>query len=97
MAHVILVQRERKAGQGSLVFGGPRSFLLPDSALPVVLIMLLYVVHTWLGPLGHFILHFPQGCSIGCDFCLTDPRHPANNNTIPTKVDYNQKLLFSYI
>ena len=43
MAHVILVQRERKAGQGSLVFGGPRSFLLPDSALPVVLIMLLYV------------------------------------------------------
>ena len=43
MAHVILVQRERKAGQGSLVFGGPRSFLLPDSVLPVVLIMLLYV------------------------------------------------------
>ena len=43
MARVILVQRERRAGQGSLVFGGPRSFLLPDSALPVVLIMLLYV------------------------------------------------------
>ena len=27
-----------------------------------------------------------QGCSIGCDFCLTDPRHPENNGTIPTKV-----------
>ena len=25
-----------------------------------------------------------QGCSIGCEFCLTDPRHPANNGSIPT-------------
>ena len=26
-----------------------------------------------------------QGCSIGCDFCLTDPNHPDNNGSIPTK------------
>ena len=25
-----------------------------------------------------------QGCSIGCDFCLTDPKHPANGGKIPT-------------
>ena len=25
-----------------------------------------------------------QGCSIGCDFCLTDPRHPDNHGSIPT-------------
>ena len=33
-----------------------------------------------------------QGCSIGCDFCLTDPRHPENNGTIPTKVHSMKKL-----
>ena len=27
-----------------------------------------------------------QGCSIGCDYCLTDPMHPANNGSIPTNV-----------
>ena len=26
-----------------------------------------------------------QGCSIGCDFCMTDPKHPDNNGSIPTK------------
>ena len=33
-----------------------------------------------------FICFF-QGCSIGCDYCLTDPMHPANNGSIPTKVN----------
>ena len=23
--------------------------------------------------------------SIGCEYCLADPKHPANNGTIPTK------------
>ena len=26
-----------------------------------------------------------QGCSIGCDYCLTDPKHPDNKGQIPTK------------
>eukprot|EP00666_Eupelagonemidae_sp_cell4sb_P000461 gene461-biopygen34655 len=25
------------------------------------------------------------GCSIGCPYCLTDPKHPANNGSIPVK------------
>ena len=30
-------------------------------------------------------LWWSQGCSIGCPYCLTDPHHPDNNGTIPTK------------
>ena len=30
-------------------------------------------------------LWWSQGCSIGCDYCLTDPKHPDNNGSIPTK------------
>ena len=26
-----------------------------------------------------------QGCSVGCDYCMTDPKHPNNNGSIPTK------------
>jgi len=37
------------------------------------------------GGAGQPCLWWSQGCSIGCDFCLTDPRHPENNGTIPTK------------
>ena len=33
---------------------------------------------------GQPCLWWSQGCSIGCDFCLTDPRHPENNGSIPT-------------
>lgn len=39
-----------------------------------------------IGGAGQPCLWWSQGCSIGCDFCLTDPRHPANNGSIPTKV-----------
>eukprot|EP00656_Telonema_subtile_P045546 TRINITY_DN517_c0_g1_i2.p1 TRINITY_DN517_c0_g1~~TRINITY_DN517_c0_g1_i2.p1 ORF type:complete len:424 (-),score=67.35 TRINITY_DN517_c0_g1_i2:222-1493(-) len=34
---------------------------------------------------GQPCLWWSQGCSIGCPYCLTDPRHPLNNHTIPTK------------
>merc|ERR1712216_72800 len=34
---------------------------------------------------GQPCLWWSQGCSIGCPYCLTDPKHPANNGTIPTK------------
>jgi len=34
---------------------------------------------------GQACLWWSQGCSIGCPYCLTDPRHPANNGSIPTK------------
>jgi len=34
---------------------------------------------------GQPCLWWSQGCSIGCDFCLTDSKHPANNGTIRTK------------
>ena len=30
-------------------------------------------------------LWWSQGCSIGCDYCLTDPKHPDNKGKIPTK------------
>lgn len=33
---------------------------------------------------GQPCLWWSQGCSIGCDFCLTDPRHPDNHGSIPT-------------
>ena len=36
------------------------------------------------GGAGQPCLWWSQGCSIGCDFCLTDPRHPDNNGSIPT-------------
>lgn len=36
------------------------------------------------GGSGQPCLWWSQGCSIGCDYCITDPRHPANNGTIPT-------------
>ena len=36
------------------------------------------------GGAGQPCLWWSQGCSIGCDYCLTDPRHPDNNGTIPT-------------
>ena len=26
-----------------------------------------------------------RGCSIGCPYCLTDPKHPDNKGAIPTK------------
>ena len=31
---------------------------------------------------GQPCLWWSQGCSIGCDYCLTDPKHPDNNGTI---------------
>ena len=34
---------------------------------------------------GQAALWWSQGCSIGCEFCLTDPKHPDNNGSIPTK------------
>jgi hypothetical protein len=34
---------------------------------------------------GQPCLWWSQGCSIGCEYCLTDPKHPWNNGTIPTK------------
>lgn len=34
---------------------------------------------------GQPCLWWSQGCSIGCPYCLTDPHHPDNNGTIPTK------------
>lgn len=34
---------------------------------------------------GQPCLWWSQGCSIGCDYCITDPRHPDNNGSIPTK------------
>jgi len=37
------------------------------------------------GGAGQPCLWWSQGCSIGCDFCMTDPRHPDNNGSIPTK------------
>ena len=36
------------------------------------------------GGAGQPCLWWSQGCSIGCDYCLTDPGHPDNNGTIPT-------------
>ena len=36
------------------------------------------------GGAGQPCLWWSQACSIGCPYCLTDPRHPANNGTIPT-------------
>lgn len=38
-----------------------------------------------IGGAGQPCLWWSQGCSIGCPFCMTDPRHPANNGSIPTK------------
>ena len=32
---------------------------------------------------GQAALWWSQGCSIGCDYCLTDPKHPDNNGSIP--------------
>jgi len=34
---------------------------------------------------GQACLWWSQGCSIGCDYCLTDPRHPDNEGKIRTK------------
>eukprot|EP00037_Helgoeca_nana_P009012 m.79439 g.79439 ORF g.79439 m.79439 type:complete len:425 (+) comp19295_c0_seq1:30-1304(+) len=36
------------------------------------------------GGSGQPCLWWSQGCSIGCDYCLTDPKHPANKGKIPT-------------
>lgn len=33
---------------------------------------------------GQPCLWWSQGCSIGCEYCITDPRHPANHGKIPT-------------
>lgn len=37
------------------------------------------------GGAGQPCLWWSQGCSIGCEYCATDPRHPANNGSIPTR------------
>ena len=37
------------------------------------------------GGAGQPCLWWSQGCSIGCDYCLTDPKHPDNKGQIPTK------------
>ena len=37
-----------------------------------------------IGGAGQPCLWWSQGCSIGCDYCLTDPKHPANKGQIPT-------------
>jgi len=37
------------------------------------------------GGSGQPCLWWSQGCSIGCPYCITDPRHPANNGSIPTR------------
>eukprot|EP00039_Didymoeca_costata_P027277 m.18068 g.18068 ORF g.18068 m.18068 type:complete len:431 (+) comp6181_c0_seq1:40-1332(+) len=37
------------------------------------------------GGAGQPCLWWSQGCSIGCDYCMTDPRHPDNGGKIPTK------------
>jgi hypothetical protein len=37
------------------------------------------------GGAGQGCLWWSQGCSIGCDYCLTDPKHPDNKGKIPTK------------
>jgi hypothetical protein len=34
---------------------------------------------------GQPCLWWSQACSIGCPYCLTDPKHPDNNGTIPSK------------
>ena len=34
---------------------------------------------------GQACLWWSQGCSIGCPYCLTDPKHPNNRGKIPTK------------
>ena len=34
---------------------------------------------------GQSCLWWSQGCSIGCDYCATDPRHEANGGEIPTR------------
>ena len=34
---------------------------------------------------GQPCLWWSQGCSIGCDYRATDPRHPYNNGSIPTR------------
>ena len=34
---------------------------------------------------GQPCLWWSQGCSIGCPYCLTDPKHPDNGGKIPTK------------
>ena len=36
------------------------------------------------GGSGQPCLWWSQGCSIGCPYCATDPRHPANKGSIPT-------------
>ena len=36
------------------------------------------------GGAGQPCLWWSQGCSIGCEYCLTDPKHPANGGKIPT-------------
>jgi len=36
------------------------------------------------GGAGQPCLWWSQGCSIGCPYCMTDPRHPKNNGSIPT-------------
>mmetsp|Transcript_65346 Transcript_65346/g.108536 ORF Transcript_65346/g.108536 Transcript_65346/m.108536 type:complete len:413 (-) Transcript_65346:395-1633(-) len=36
------------------------------------------------GGSGQPCLWWSQGCSIGCKYCATDPRHESNNGTIPT-------------
>lgn len=37
------------------------------------------------GGSGQPCLWWSQGCSIGCEYCVTDPRHEANNGSIPTR------------
>jgi hypothetical protein len=37
------------------------------------------------GGAGQPCLWWSQGCSIGCDYCMTDPKHPDNKGKIPTK------------
>ena len=36
-----------------------------------------------IGGAGQPCLWWSQGCSIGCEYCMTDPKHPANNNSVP--------------
>ena len=91
MVHVILVQLERKEEQASRVFGGPRSLFRPWILIAVGvsdagLMAFFYSRHS-----SESLFLLFQGCSIGCDFCLTDPRHPENNGTIPTKVLFFNK------
>ena len=80
---VQVVHQHNKGGVEPTADAGPNRWgvIVPEGILVEVVDLNVRAE----GGAGQPCLWWSQGCSIGCDYCLTDPKHPDNKGQIPTK------------